>query len=104
MGMAKEIVNVVKEAELKALEVEAEAKKACESMLIKAQEEAKAIVQRELELVGAQGKRALEEAQKLSEKKMSEIIQRATEEKVRLEEVTKTKEQLAIKLILSEII
>lgn len=101
--MAKETVQAVRQAELKAAQIEKEAIEKREIILQKAKEEAKKIISsaekedRDLSL------KDLEKVQSQGTELMKTAVQRAEREILLMNEMVKRKEPAAIDLVLSEI-
>lgn len=102
--MAKETVDAVRQAELNATQIEKDATVKRDSIILNAQEEAKTIIStliKEAQNIAEQNSR---QVQSQGEEFMKNAEVKAEKEILLLKELTKSKEQETIHLILSEVI
>jgi V/A-type H+-transporting ATPase subunit G/H len=102
--MAKETIQSIRQAELKAEQIEKDAYDKHEELINKALDEAKTIVSNMTNEAKLQGSKELELAKSQGKSIMDEVVERAEKEIMLLKELSKGKEKEAIQLVLSEII
>jgi len=102
--MAKETVEAVRQAELNAAQIEKEAIKKKDEILLKAQEDAKITISTMTKEALTNAEQDLEQAQSQGVEFMNNAVQRVEQEIRLLKEMVKSKEQAAIDLVLSEVI
>ncbi len=102
--MAKETVQAVREAELKAVQLEKDAAINRDTILLKANEEAKELIASKTKEARVKAEQELGKSQQEGEKLLVSAKQRAEKEILLLKEMVKSKEQVAIDLVLSEVI
>ena len=102
--MAKETVQAVRQAELNAAQIEKDATVKKDAILSKAQEEAKISISSITKDALAKAKQDLERAEVQGAEFMEIAVQRVEQEILMLKEMVKGKEQVAIDLVLSEVI
>ncbi|QHQ61737.1 hypothetical protein Ana3638_13930 [Anaerocolumna sedimenticola] len=102
--MANEIVQAVRQAEQEAVKIEKEAIQKAETMIQKANIDAKQLISSMTKEVLAKSQKDLEQAQLHGEELMVTAVQKAEKEILLLKEIVKSKEQNAIELVLSEVI
>lgn len=102
--MAKESVDAIREAELKAAQIEKEAMNEKNAILLKAEEEAEKIISSMTENAYAQSQEQLKKAHEQGEAYMEAAVLRAERQISLMKDVVREKEQEVINLILSEVI
>lgn len=102
--MAKETIQSIKQAELKAEQIEKDAFDKHEELINKALDEVKTIVFNMTNDAKLQSSKELELAKGQGKSIMDEVVERAEKEIMLLKELSKGKEKEAIKIVLSEII
>ncbi len=102
--MAKESVQAVRQAELNAAQIEKDAAKKKDTILLGAQEEAKSTISSMTKEALAKAEEDLKLAQQSGTEFMETAVKRAEKEISLLKEMVKSKEQAAIDLILLEVI
>jgi V/A-type H+/Na+-transporting ATPase subunit G/H len=102
--MAKETVQAVRQAELKAAELERDTLSKKEKILSDAQLEAKTLVAAMTKQANETAERNLIKANQQGEQMMEAAKQRAEAEVIMMREMAKSKEEAAINLVLSNVI
>lgn len=102
--MAKETVQAVRNAELKAAQIEKDAVQKKEEILSKAQQEARGLIASTTKDAQAKADKALAEAEKSGAGLIEAAKLNAEKEILLLKEMVKNKEQAAIDLVLSNVI
>ncbi len=102
--MAKEVIDAIREAELKATQIEKEAINEKSAILLKAEEEANKIISSATEAALNQSEKELKNAQVQGESYMEAAVLRAERQISLMKDVVREKEQEVIRLILSEVI
>lgn len=102
--MAKESVDAIREAELKATQIEKEAMNEKSAILLKAEEEAEKIISSMTEKAHMQSQEQLKKAQEQGESYMEAAVLRAERQISLMKDAVREKEQEVINLILSEVI
>jgi hypothetical protein len=102
--MAKETVQAVRQAELNAAQAEKDAIIQRDAMILKAQEDAKVIISTMTKEALNNAELNLKQAQIQGEELLKAAELKAEKEILLLKEMTKSKEQTAINLILSEVV
>lgn len=102
--MAKETVDAVRQAELRAAQAEKDAAAKSEEIIKKAQQDAKELI---VDMTKEAAKKAdgeLLQAREKSEKVMADALLRAEKEVLFLREMVKSKEKAAREMVISEVI
>lgn len=102
--MAKETVKAVRDAEMKAAQLEKDAVTSREAILLKANEDAKTLISSKTKEARSSAELELSKSQQEGEELLISAKQRAEKEILLLKEMVKSKEQAAINLVLSEVI
>ncbi len=102
--MAKESVDAIREAELKAAQIEKEAINEKNAILLKAEEEAEKIISSMTEKALSQYEDELKKAQMQGESYMEAAVLRAERQISLMQDAVREKEKEVIKLILSEVV
>ncbi len=102
--MAMETVQAVRQAELKAAEIERDSYRQREEILLKAQQEAKQLSMTMIKQATQKAEQNLNAAQKKGEELIQAAVQRAEREATLMKEMAKSKEKAAIDLVLSNVI
>jgi V/A-type H+-transporting ATPase subunit G/H len=102
--MAKETVQAVREAELNAIQSEEEADQKKDTLLLEAQQNAKALISSKTKEAQKNAEHDIFEATHKGEKMIEAANQSAEKEVLMLKEIAKRKEQEAVDLILSSVI
>jgi len=102
--MAKETVEAVRQAELNAAQIEKEAIKKRDEILLKAQENAKTTSSSMMKETLLKAEQDLKQAQYQGTELINSAVQRTEQEILLLNEMVRSKEQAAIDLVLSEVI
>lgn len=102
--MALESVQAVRQAELKAAQIEKDALAAKEALLSETRQKAKDLVDSKVKEAQAKAENDLRAAERRSMELMEEAKLRAEKEVIFMKELVKNKEQAAIDLVLSSLI
>jgi F0F1-type ATP synthase membrane subunit b/b' len=102
--MALESVQAVRQAELKAAQIEKDALAAKEALLSETRQKAKDLVDSKVKEAQAKAENDLRAAERRSMELMEEVKLRAEKEVIFMKELVKNKEQAAIDLVLSSLI
>ncbi len=102
--MALEAVQAVRQAELKAAQIEKEASAAKEALLSEAKQKANKLIDTRVKEAQAKAEQELKAAERRSMELMEEAKAKAEKEIVFMKEIVKSKEQAAINLVLSSLI
>ncbi|MDF2820957.1 MAG: hypothetical protein K0R15_1398 [Clostridiales bacterium] len=102
--MAKETVQAIREAELKASQIEKDAAGKRDEIILKAEEDAKVKISSVIKEALAKAEQDLEQAQFQGTERMKNAVIKAEQEILELKEMVKSKEQVAIDLVLAQVI
>lgn len=102
--MALESVQAVRQAELKAAQIEKEASSKREAILAEAKQRSKNLVDTKISEAQMKAENDLKAAERRSMEMMEEAKKRAENEVILMRELVKNKEQGAIELVLSSLI
>ncbi len=102
--MAKETVQAVRQAELNAAEKEKEALQKKESILTKAQQDAKEMVASKVSETQMLSEKKLKNANDQGEERLEAAKRKADQEVLILQEMVRNKEQAAIDFIISSLV
>jgi V/A-type H+-transporting ATPase subunit G/H len=102
--MALETVQAVRNAELKASQMEKDALQQKEAIILKAEQEREQIISSMTKDALEKSVKDLEEANRQAKVRLEKAVMQAENEIILLKEMVKNKEQSAIKLVLEEVI
>lgn len=102
--MANETVQAVRQAELKAAQIEKDADTKKEALLLEAQQNAKLLISGLLKEAQGKADQRVKEADQKSTVIIENAKRKAEKDIFAMKEIIKNKEQAAIKLVISEVI